>query len=127
MALTKAQKAFFEEFARNDLSNTLFPILDAQGINFTQELANELLDMIDLSTYTEIIGAAFLEHVDFAALKRVDKILRSEEYQKVMDVSQAVSDTVHEERIRILAAMIPTEDGVLEEEAQKELDAEQEA
>lgn len=127
MALTKAQKAFFEEFARNDLSNTLFPILDAQGINFTQELANELLDMIDLSTYTEIIGSAFLEHVDFAALKRVDKILRSEEYQKVMDVSQAVSEAVHEERIRILAAMIPTEEGVLEEEAQKELDVEQEA
>ena len=124
MALTKAQKAFFQEFARNDLSNTLFPILDAQGINFTPELANDLLDMIDLSTYTEIIGAAFLEHVDFATLKRVDKILRSEEYQKVMAVAEAVSNLVQEERVRILAAMIPTEEGVLEKEVQKELDAE---
>lgn len=108
--LTKAQKEFFTEFARNDLGNTLFPILASQGITFTPQLANELLDMVDLDAYTEIVGLKFLELVDFAAIKRVDKIMRSEEYNKVINASYDVSDAVHEERIRILTAMTPVED-----------------
>lgn len=107
--LTKAQKEFFTEFARNDLSNTLFPILAGQGVEFTPELANQLMDMIDLDTYTEIVGQAFLERIDFAAIKRVDKIMKSDEFNSVIVASHQVSDAVHEERMRILVALSPVE------------------
>lgn len=108
--LTKAQREFFYEFARNDLSNALFPILDAQGLNLTPELAAELLAMVDLEAYTDIIGKTFLEKVEFAALKRVDKIMKSDEFNQVVFASHLVSEAVHEERIRILLAMIPESD-----------------
>jgi hypothetical protein len=108
--LTKAQREFFYEFAKNDLSNTLFPILHAQGIGMTPELAEELMSMVDLDAYTEIVGAAFLERVDFATIKRVDKIMKSEEFNNVIVASHQVSDAVNEERIRILAALIPVAD-----------------
>lgn len=112
--LTKAQREFFAEFARNDLSNTLFPVLAGQGLTFTPELAKELLDMVDLDAYTEIVGKAFLERVDFATLKRVDKIMKSDEFNNVITASHQVSDAVHEERMRILVAMSPTEEAAAE-------------
>lgn len=105
--LTKAQREFFYEFAKNDLSNALFPILSAQGLELTPELAAELLAMIDLTSYTEIVGKAFLEKVDFAALKRVDKVMKSDEFNQVIFASHLVSEAVHDERIRILLALIP--------------------
>lgn len=108
--LTKAQREFFTEFAKNDLSNTLFPILHAQGIGLTPELAEELISMVDLDTYTEVIGAAFLERVDFTTIKRVDKIMKSDEFNNVIIASQQVSDVVNDERIKILAALIPVAD-----------------
>lgn len=108
--LTKAQREFFYDFAKNDLSNTLFPILHAQGINMTAELAEELMAMVDLDTYTETIGAAFLERVDFTTIKRVDKIMKSDEFNNVIVASQQVSDAVNDERIRILSALIPVAD-----------------
>ncbi|QHZ60007.1 hypothetical protein PJKIFABJ_00052 [Pseudomonas phage PE09] len=108
--LTKAQREFFYEFAKNDLSNALFPILHAQGIQMTSELAEELLNMVDLNTYTEIVGSAFLERVDFATIKRVDKIMKSDEFNNVIVASHQVSDAVNDERIRILMAMIPEAD-----------------
>lgn len=112
--LTKAQKEFFSEFARNDLSNTLFPVLAGQGITFTPELAKELLDMVDLDAYTEIVGQAFLERVDFATIKRVDKIMKSDEFNNVIVASHQVSDAVHEERMRILVALSPVEEEAAE-------------
>ncbi|AHJ87306.1 hypothetical protein phiPsa267_049 [Pseudomonas phage phiPsa267] len=108
--LTKAQREFFYDFAKNDLSNALFPILHAQGIQMTSELAEELLNMVDLNTYTEIVGSAFLERVDFATIKRVDKIMKSDEFNNVIVASHQVSDAVNDERIRILMAMIPEAD-----------------
>lgn len=108
--LTKAQREFFYDFAKNDLSNTLFPILHAQGLQLTPELAEELLKMVDLNSYTETIGQAFLERVDFATIKRVDKIMKGDEFNNVIIASQQVSDVVNEDRIRILAALIPVAD-----------------
>lgn len=108
--LTKAQYEFFEAFARNDLSNTLFPILASQGLEFTEELAEQLLDLVDLKAYTEIVGAAFLERVDFTAIKRVDKIMKSDEFNAVIVASHQVSDAVQEEKMRILVAMMPLEE-----------------
>lgn len=108
--LTKAQREFFYEFAKNDLSNALFPILHAQGLNLTAELADELMDMVDLDAYTEIVGAAFLERVDFPTIKRVDKIMKSDEFNNVIVASHQVSDVVNDERIRILTALIPVAD-----------------
>lgn len=108
--LTKAQREFFSEFAKNDLGNALFPILHAQGIQLTPELAEELLNLVDLDAYTEIVGQAFLERVDFTTVKRVDKIMKSDEFNNVIVASQQVADLVYDERIRILSALIPVAD-----------------
>lgn len=108
--LTKAQREFFAEFARNDLSNYLFPLLAQQGIVMDAEHAEKLLGMVNLAEYTEIIGTAFLERVDFTAVKRVDRIMKSEEFLAVMNASHEVSDAVQEERIKILSVLIPDEE-----------------
>lgn len=108
--LTKAQREFFYEFAKNDLGNALFPILAAQGLQLTPEIADELLNLVDLDTYTETVGQAFLERVDFTTIKRVDKIMKSDEFNNVIIASQQVSDVVYDERIRILSALIPVAD-----------------
>jgi hypothetical protein len=108
--LTKAQREFFYDFAKNDLSNILFPILHAQGLQLTPELAENLLSMVDLDSYTETIGQAFLSRVDFTTIRRVDKIMKSDEFNNVIVASQQVSDAVNDERIRILAALIPVAD-----------------
>jgi hypothetical protein len=113
--LTKAQREFFADFARNDISNSLFPILHAQGLEFTEEIANEFLDLVNLDAYTEIVAQAFLERVDFVTIKKIDKIMKSDEFQNVIVASHQVSDVVHEERIRILTGLIPTEEGFGEE------------
>lgn len=113
--LTKAQREFFHQFAKNDLSNYLFPLLHAQGLTMTSEVAEELLSMVNLDEYTEIVGQAFLERADFAAVKRVDKIMKSEEFNTVVNACHQVSDAVEEERIRILAVLIPDEEGATEE------------
>lgn len=117
--LTKAQREFFGDFAKNDLSNYLFPLLAAQGITMTPELAEKLLSMVNLDEYTEIIGKTFLEQVDFTTIKRVDRLMKSEDFNKVIAASHLVSDEVHEERIRILAALLPDEEEA-EEEAEQE-------
>lgn len=108
--LTKAQREFFYDFAKNDLSNVLFPILHAQGLQLTPELAEELLKMVDLDSYTEVIGQAFLERVDFTTIKRVDKVMKSDEFNNVIIASQQVSDAVNDHRIAILSALIPVAD-----------------
>jgi hypothetical protein len=108
--LTKAQREFFSEFARNDLGNALFPILASQGLQITKEVGGEVLDAIDLSAYTEIVGQAFLERADFATIKRVDKIMKSEDFLKVVVASHQVSDLVHEARISILTSLIPDDE-----------------
>lgn len=108
--LTKAQKAYFEDFAKNDLSNYLFPVLAHQGLELTPELADKLLSMVDLDKYTEIVGSEFLARADFTEIKRVDKIMKSDEFNKVIIASQQVSDAVHEERLRILSVLIPDDE-----------------
>ncbi|UAV89646.1 hypothetical protein [Pseudomonas phage COT4] len=108
--LTKAQREFFGEFARNDIGNALFPILAAQGLEITPEVGNEVLDAIDLSAYVELVGQAFLERADFATIKRVDKIMKSDEFNKVIVASHQVSDFVHEARIAILTSLIPDDE-----------------
>lgn len=108
--LTKAQHEFFSAFARNDLGNALFPILAAQGLQITEEVGNEVLDAIDLSAYTELVGKAFLERADFAKIKRVDKIMKSDEFMSVIIASHQVSDLVHDARIAILTSLIPDDE-----------------
>lgn len=105
--LTKAQKEFFTAFARNDLGNALFPVLESQGLEFTVEKAEELLDLINLDDYIQTIGTAFLERTDFATLKRVDKILKSKDFIDVLVASHQVSDLINEDRLKILVAMLP--------------------
>lgn len=108
--LTKAQREFFTEFARNDIGNALFPILAAQGVQITKEVGDDVLNAIDLSAYVELIGAAFLERADFATIKRVDKIMKSEEFMNIIVASHQVSDLVHDARIAILASLIPDDE-----------------
>lgn len=108
--LTKAQREFFSEFARNDISNCLFPLLHSQGLEFTEEVANEVLDGINFDPYIELIAESFLARVDFATIKKIDKVMKSEEFQKVIVASHQVSDVVNDARIAILTALVPDED-----------------
>lgn len=112
--LPKAQREFFAEFARNDISNCLFPILHAQGLEFTAEVANEVLDQINFDAYIELIAKEFTDRVDFATIKKVDKIMKSDDFHNVIVASQQVSDAVNEARIDILASLVPDEEEAAE-------------
>lgn len=114
--LTKAQKEFFTEFAKNSVGNALFPILHAQGFEFTPELANKLIDMQDLTEFTELVGQSFLQRADFAVIKRIDKLMKSDEFQQVIVASHQVNDVVNEALIEILARLIPTDESFGKEE-----------
>lgn len=118
--LTKAQREFFSEFAKNTVGNSLFPILQAQGFEFTPELAQKLIDMQDLTEFTELVGQSFLQRVDFAAIKRIDKIMKSDEFQAVIVASHQVNDVVNDALIEILAGLIPTKEGYIEDTAEAE-------
>lgn len=85
-------------------------MLAHQGLELTPELADQLLSMVDLDKYTEIVGSEFLARADFTEIKRVDKIMKSDEFNKVIIASQQVSDAVHEERLRILSVLIPDDE-----------------
>lgn len=108
--LTKAQREFFTDFARNDIGNCLFPILASQGLEITEEVGKEVLDGIDMSPYVELIGGLFLERADFSTLKKIDKIMKSDEFHSVIVASHQVSDLVHDARIAILTSLIPDEE-----------------
>lgn len=112
--LTKAQREFFAEFARNDISNCLFPILHAQGLQFTAEVANEVLDQINFDPYIELIAKEFMDRVDFATIKKIDKVMKSDEFQNVIVASQQVSDVVNDMRIDMLTSLIPDEEEAAE-------------
>lgn len=108
--LTKAQRAFFADFARNDISNCLFPILHSQGLEFTAEVANEVMDSINFDPYIELIASSFLERVDFATIKKIDKIMKSDEFQNVIVASHQVSDLVNDARLAILTSLVPDDE-----------------
>lgn len=112
--LPKAQREFFAEFARNDISNSLFPILHSQGLQFTPEVANEILDQINLDAYVELIAKEFTDRIDFATIKKVDKIMKSDDFHNVIVASQQVSDAVNEARITILTSLIPDDEEAAE-------------
>ena len=114
MALPKAQREFFAEFARNDISNSLFPLLHAQGLEFTAEVANEILDQIDFAPYIELIAKEFTDRVDFATIRKIDKIMKSDDFQKVIVASHQVSDLVHDARLDILVSLVPDEEEAAE-------------
>ncbi|MDN7141987.1 hypothetical protein KC131_15170 [Pseudomonas sp. JQ170] len=86
MKLTKAQQKFFTKFVEDALRSTM------EGVKSPDEI-DEFLTSTDLTPLVSEYGTSLLQHVDFPALKRVDRFLRSEEYQAVMS---AITQTLTE-------------------------------
>ncbi|MNY05559.1 hypothetical protein D3C86_1382840 [compost metagenome] len=86
MNLTKAQEQFFTRFVEDATRSTL------QDVRTPAEI-DEFITGTDLSPMVQEYAESLLKQVDFTALKRVDRFLRSDEYLAVM---AAIENTLTE-------------------------------
>ena len=105
--LTKAQKEFFGAFAFNAVTGLLVAVHEMNGSDTPQEELVGLVQDTDLKDLTQVIGQKFLERVDFATLKKVDKFLKSEDAVSVVVASTEVSNSINELLIEIISTLIP--------------------
>jgi hypothetical protein len=112
--LTKAQKEFFGAFAFNAVTGLLVAVHEMNdSAAEVEDLVGKVQDT-DLTELTQIIGQKFLERVDFATLKKVDKFLKSEDAVSVVVASTEVSNSINDQLIELVASLLP---GVNEQEA----------
>lgn len=105
--LTKAQKEFFGAFAFNAVTGLLVAVHEMNGSDAETEDLVGLVQDTDLSALTQVIGEKFLERVDFATLKKVDKFLKSEDAISVVVASTEVSNSINELLVEIVSTLIP--------------------
>ncbi len=105
MALTKAQNEFFSKFVKNAVQNLLISAAAPQYAEAVRDASAEALEEVNLKALTEGLGAVFLERVDFATLKRVNKFLESEDYQKVNVASSEALNAVEDLLSEVLRAV----------------------
>ena len=103
MALTKVQKEFFTEFAKTAITNLLISQVPEEYTEAVLEAAEESLAGANMSVLADAIGAEFMDRVDFKDIKKVDKFLRSVEYQAVSAAAGKVVQAVHDELGKMLA------------------------
>lgn len=105
--LTKAQREFFGAFAFNAVTGLLVAVHEMNG---SEEPVENLVGKVqdtDLADLTQLIGEKFLERVDFATLKKVDKFLKSEDAVSVVVASTEVSNSINDVLIEIVSTLIP--------------------
>lgn len=86
MKLTKAQQVFFTQFVEDAIRSTM------EDVKSTEKIET-FLSEADLTPLVSEYATSLLKQVDFTALKRVDRFLRSEEYQAVMSaITQTLTD-----------------------------------
>ena len=106
--LTKAQKEFFGAFAFNAVTGLLVAVHEMNGSDAAvEDLVGKVQDT-DLTALTQLIGEKFLERVDFATLKKVDKFLKSEDAVSVVVASTEVSNSINDVLIEIVSTLIPS-------------------
>lgn len=105
--LTKAQKEFFGAFAFNAVTGLLVAVHEMNGSEEPVENLVGLVQDTDLTELTQTIGAKFLERVDFATLKKVDKFLKSEDAVSVVVASTEVSNSINDQLIELVSKLIP--------------------
>jgi hypothetical protein len=106
--LTKAQKEFFGAFAFNAVTGLLVAVHEMNNSDTAvEELVGKVQDT-DLTALTQLIGEKFLERVDFATLKKVDKFLKSEDAVNVVVASTEVSNSINDVLIKIVSTLIPS-------------------
>ena len=105
--LTKAQREFFGAFAFNAVTGLLVAVHELNGSEEPVENLVGLVQDTDLKDLTQLIGEKFLERVDFATLKKVDKFLKSEDAVSVVVASTEVSNSINDVLVEIVSKLIP--------------------
>ena len=97
MKLTKAQKEFFTDFTRNALKNLLISQVHSDYLDTVKPVAEQVVEAADVAVLSQAVGEKFLENIDFNTLKRVDKFLKSEDYQRSVEASAVALAGLHQE------------------------------
>lgn len=105
--LTKAQKEFFGAFAFNAVTGLLVAVHEMNDSDEEVETLVGLVQDTDLTELTQTIAEKFLERVDFATLKKVDKFLKSEDAIGVVTASTEVSNSINDQLIELVATLLP--------------------
>lgn len=106
--LTKTQKAFFEKFAKNILTNTILMDMTSKGFEVTDEVVvqvQKLVDQQNVDSLVTAVGTAMLERAEFKTLVKVEKFLNSEEARTATRAAQEVGATVQEELYALIHEM----------------------
>tara|TARA_R100000656_G_scaffold102966_1_gene74902 strand:+ start:2724 stop:3062 length:339 start_codon:yes stop_codon:yes gene_type:complete len=102
--LTKAQREFFDGVTKDIVRLMLALGLDADDFKEVEDL----IDEVDLSELTELVGQQYLERISFTELKRVERFTKSDAYQKVQtvgaEVGEAIKDTLVESVREVILA-----------------------
>lgn len=107
--LPKAQREFFETFARVGVSNLLGPALSYRGIEISEEQVGNVVDTLKLDSLTEAIAKEFTDRVDFKTIKKVDAFMKSEEFRIVVEASTEVNRAINDLLVSIVAPLIPSD------------------
>lgn len=100
--LTKAQREFFDKVTKDIVR--LMLVLGLEPEDFKE--VEDLIDEVDLSKLTELVGQQYLERISFTELKRVERFTQSEEYKKVQTVGAEVGDAIKETLVEAVRDVI---------------------
>ena len=96
--LTKAQREFFERVTRALLMGIIFVALDGD----IDEETSKYVESVDVAGLTEAVGAAYLAEASFADVKRVDKFIRSDEFQAVQRAGGQVGEACKDALVTVV-------------------------
>lgn len=107
--LPKAQREFFDQFARIGVQNLLGPALSYKGVEINDEQLAAAVATLDLKELTEAIAAEFTSRVDFKTIKKVDAFMRGSEFHSVVQASTEVNRAINDLLVSVVAPLVPND------------------
>ena len=108
--LSKPQTEFFSVFVDNMITSVIQAVLASGGLEMDAEGIKSVLNTVDTDDLVKAVGAEYLQRVSFAELKRVDKIMRSAEFQKVVRAGAEVGEAIQAELLAVIGPLIPAQE-----------------
>lgn len=107
--LTAAQKEFFQGFVDNMVRSVIQAVLEVGEREMPEDKLDALISSLDTKTLRDAAGLEFLKRCSFAELKRVDRLMKSEEFAKVITASAEVGQAVQVELLAVIGPLIPAQ------------------
>ena len=105
--LTAPQKEFFQGFVDNMVRGVIQAVLEVGEREIADDKLDALISGLNTEALRDAAGAEFLKRCSFPELKRVDRLMKSEEFAKVITASAEVGQAVQVELLSVIGPLIP--------------------